>query len=70
MSHLVEEALRLGAIPICPDNHAVDYLVLADIRGVKDPSKFGHKWVERGQPIYCISQVLPPIEAEKEALSA
>ena len=61
--HLIREALALGAVPICPVDHGVNRLILADRRGEADPNKFGHQWVERGVPYWCVSQVLPAEEA-------
>lgn len=44
MSHLVEEALRLGARFVCP----VDDEVL-DVQGTKDPRRWGHLNRERNE---------------------
>lgn len=70
MSHHLVRALieEHGAVPLCPVDHRVDYLVTAPIRGSKDPSKYGHEWVRNGLPIYCIHQVLPT-EAEEEEVA-
>lgn len=63
MSHHLVAALieEHGAIPICAraDEHRVDFIVLAPVRGKNDPSVFGHEWILHGQPIWCLSKVLP-----------
>lgn len=72
MSRIVQALIEEhGATPICAVDHRVDFTVLAPVRGVADPSVFGHLWVKNGTPIWCLSQVLEPAsEAEKEAASA
>lgn len=63
--HMVAEALRLGAIPVCTkydQSLGGGPLILADVQGVKDRRKWGHPWLDPrdGAPRhYCITQVLP-----------
>lgn len=85
MSHLVRALIEdQKASVICPSDHGVGGGVLADVRSSTNPGRFGHFWLDRpgvgpfpepehpgeSRRYICFTQVLPAVEAEKEAISA
>lgn len=76
MSHLLDEAMKNGAVPMCPK-----HLVPADQQGEKDPTAWGHLWLDdpgtgpfpfpehpgQSRRYYCITRVQTATKAEEEA---
>jgi hypothetical protein len=52
MSHMIEEAIRLGGRPLCPIHGA------SQTQGVKDPTIWGHLWQneEHGEH-WCVGRI-------------
>lgn len=61
MTHLVREAIALGAVPVCPVHQ-----VAAGTRGKKDPAKFGHIWRQDDEDVWCVHTVEALVEEERE----